>query len=102
MLIFYLLCSKLCLIIITIYVYSRQSKKTVLIWCIYKWHQNTLHVLLDYDYSIRAYQSLVAIFKKLFPIMLALCLMLSVTYYAQNYAGKISWSLVVVSPCLNC
>ena len=22
-----------------------------------------------------------------FPIMLALCLMLSVTYYAQNYAG---------------
>ena len=26
--------------------------------------------------------------------MLALCLMLSVTYYAQNYAGIISWSLV--------
>ena len=26
--------------------------------------------------------------------MLALCLMLSVTYYAQNYAGIIGWSLV--------
>ena len=29
-----------------------------------------------------------------FPIMLALCLMFSVTYYAQNYAGIIGWSLV--------
>ena len=27
------------------------------------------------------------------PIMLALCLMLSATYYAQNYAGIIGWSL---------
>ena len=27
--------------------------------------------------------------------MLALCLMLSVTYYAQNYAGIIGWSLYV-------
>ena len=26
--------------------------------------------------------------------MLALCLMLSVTYYAKNYAGIIGWSLV--------
>ena len=25
--------------------------------------------------------------------MLALCLMLSVTYYAQNYAGIVGWSL---------
>ena len=33
-------------------------------------------------------------FSKIFPIMLALCLMLSVTYYAQNYAGIIGWSLV--------
>ena len=31
---------------------------------------------------------------KIFPIMLALCLMLSVTYYAQNYAGIIGWSLI--------
>ena len=29
--------------------------------------------------------------------MLALCLMLSVTYYAQNYAGIIGWSLLGTS-----
>ena len=29
-----------------------------------------------------------------FSIMLALCLMLLATYYAQNYAGIINWSLV--------
>ena len=33
-------------------------------------------------------------FSNYFPIMLALCLMLSVTYYAQNYAGIIGWSLI--------
>ena len=27
--------------------------------------------------------------------MLALCLMLLATYYAQNYAGIISWSLIM-------
>ena len=27
--------------------------------------------------------------------MLALCLMLLATYYAQNYAGIIGWSLVI-------
>ena len=32
-------------------------------------------------------------FSKLRPIILALCLMLSVTYYVQNYAGIIGWSL---------
>ena len=31
---------------------------------------------------------------EIFPIMLALCSMLSVTYYAQNYAGIIGWSLM--------
>ena len=30
----------------------------------------------------------------IFPIMLALCLMLSVTHYAQNYAGIIGKSLL--------
>ena len=44
-------------------------------------------MFLDNDYSIRVYHSFVA-------IMLALCLMLSVTYYAQTYAGIIGWSLV--------
>ena len=34
-----------------------------------------------------------------FPIMPALCLMLSVTHYAQNYAGMIGGSLYVTAPC---
>ena len=34
-------------------------------------------------------------FFKIFPIMLALRLMLSVTYYAQNYVGIIGWSLFI-------
>ena len=53
---------------------------------------NTLYVLLNNGCSIRVYQSFVASFKT-FPIMPALCSMLSVTYYAQNYAGIIGWSL---------
>ena len=44
-------------------------------------------LLLNNDCSIRVYQSFVAIFQKIFSIILALCLILSVTYYAQNYAG---------------
>ena len=31
-----------------------------------------------------------------FKNILALCLMLSVTYYAQNYAGIIGWSLMIL------
>ena len=50
-------------------------------------------VFSDNDCLIRIYQSFVAIF----PIMLALCLMLSVTYYAQNYAAIIGWSLQVTT-----
>ena len=34
-------------------------------------------------------------FSKVFPIMLALYLMLSVTYYAQSYAGIMGWSLIL-------
>ena len=34
-------------------------------------------------------------FSKVFTIILALCLMLSVTYYVQNYAGIICWSLLL-------
>ena len=51
-------------------------------------------LFLDNDCSIRVYQSFIATHTHTFPIMLALCLMLSVTYYAQNYAGIISWSLL--------
>ena len=67
----------------------------VLLWCIYKWHQNTLHVLKDNGCSIRVYQSFVTIFQKI-PVMLALCLILSVTYYTQNYAGIIGWTLSLI------
>ena len=75
--------------------YSR-NLKTVLLGCIYKWQQNILYVLLGNDCSVRVYQSIICCnFLKIFPIMLALCLMLSVTYYAQSYAGIIGWSLVL-------
>ena len=67
---------------------------TVLLECIYKWQQNTFHVLLDHDYSIRIYQSFAANFSKILPIMLALCLILLLTYYVQNYTGIIGWSLL--------
>ena len=33
------------------------------------------------------------VFSQTLPIMLALCLMLLATYYAQNNAGIIDWSL---------
>ena len=53
-------------------------------------------ILLDNDCSIRVYQSFVAIFQKLFLLFcMALCLMLSVIYYAQNYTGIIGWTLIV-------
>ena len=35
---------------------------------------------------------------KIYPIMLALCLMLSMTYYAKSYAGIIGWSLLITQP----
>ena len=34
-------------------------------------------------------------FIKIFPIMLALCSVLLVTHYAQNYVGIIGWSLLM-------
>ena len=57
-------------------------------------------MLLSYaDCSIRAHRSFTTIFQKClilllvyilhFPIMLALCLLLSMIHYAQNYAGII-------------
>ena len=40
---------------------------------------------------------------KIFPIMVALYLMLSVTYYARNYAGIyiIGWSVICIGTYLN-
>ena len=49
---------------------------------VYKWQQNALYALLDNDCSIRVYHHLLQFFK-IFPIMLILCLALSVIYYAQ-------------------
>ena len=47
------------------------------------------------DCSIRVYGSLIIFFLKTLPIMLALCLMLLVTYYAFNYARIIGQDLIV-------
>ena len=42
---------------------------------------------------LEVYRSLLIFFNQTLPIMLALCLMLLGTYYAQNYAGIIDQSL---------
>ena len=65
-----------------------------------------MHISFN-DCSIRVYPSFAATCHKcrnvainefyIFPIMLALCLMLSVTHYAQNYAGIIGGSLVAIA-----
>ena len=48
--------------------------------------------------SIRVYRSLIIFLAKRFPFMLAFCLMLLATHYAQNYAAIIGWSLAI---CIN-
>ena len=54
----------------------------------------TSYIILDNDCSIRVCQSHVAIYQKIISYYAGIMLiMLSVTYYAQNYAGIISWSL---------
>ena len=53
---------------------------------------NTLYVLLDNGCSIRVYQSFVTTF----PIILALCSMLSVIYYAPNHIACVIIALVAV------
>ena len=55
-------------------------------------------VLLEYidrllQFSIKSMSIAINVFY-IFPIILALCLILSLTHYAQNYAGIISGSLV--------
>ena len=68
--------------------------KTVLLGCIYKWQQNALQFFNLEQTIFQQHCN----FSKIFPTMLALCLMLSVTYYAQNYAGIIGWSLLQTLP----
>ena len=75
-------------------------KKTVILQCImdlpYVLHLMT--VLLEYIDCFAATchkcRNIAINEFYIFPIMLALCLMLSVTYYAQNYAGIIDGSLM--------
>ena len=90
----YLLCSKLwsririvlSLLSDSLFIYKMQFRKTNLL-------KMALYVLLDNDCLIRVYQSFVVIFK-IFPIVLALCLMLSVT-------SKLCWhnQLVLINLC---
>ena len=55
---------------------------------------HTLTVLLEYIHCSQNLQLILLLISILqFPIMLALCLMLSMTHYAQNYAGIIGGSL---------
>ena len=80
--------------------------KTVLFECINE-SIKVYHYALSYDdSSIRVYRSFITIFHEClillflfivhFPIMVALWLMFSVTYHAQNYAGIICGSLACI------
>ena len=58
-------------------------------------------VLLEYIDHLQKFSINTNITINLFyilPIMLALCLMLSLTHYAQNYAGIIGASLPTIVP----
>ena len=67
---------------------------------------NSINFTIFNDCSIRVYRSFVGTCHKwmnivinvfyILPVILALCLMLSVTHYAQNYAGIIGGSLGMV------
>ena len=52
-----------------------------------------MYVLLDNDCSIGVYQSFVAIFQNVAYYACIILNAFSVTYYAQIYAGIISWTL---------
>ena len=57
-------------------------------------------VLLEYMDCLHTFHQCISIVINvfyIFPIMLTLCLMLSVTHYAQNYAGIIGGSLAPTS-----
>ena len=75
---------------------------------------NVCHYALSYDdCSIRVHRLFTTILHKClililllkyiiyFPVMLALCLMLSMTYYAENYAGIIGGSLDTPHYCIS-
>ena len=67
---------------------------------IYEHYYNRVYDLLANDCSIRVYQSIccnkyVYCTIYILPIMPALCLVLAVIHYAQNYAGIIGGSLII-------
>ena len=66
--------------------------KTVLLGCTYKCQQYTVCFLIQWELN-DSISIICCNFSKAFITMPALCLMLSVTCYAQNYAGIIGWSL---------
>ena len=56
---------------------------------------HAMTVLLKYTDCSLQFSKMFDIVILHFPIMLTLCLMLSMTYYAQNYAGIIGGSLII-------
>ena len=108
----YLSCSKLCLRIrnvlslFSLFMYIQvcmnklllitQFRKTVLLGCLYKWQKTQLPGIFSKTMTVQL--EYINHLSKTLPISLALCLILSVTYYTQNCAGIIGWSLL----CLIC
>ena len=50
-------------------------------------------------FYVNAYVNIATNISYIFPIVLVLCLMLSVTYYTQNYAGTMDGSLMTTAVC---
>ena len=70
---------------------------TVLLECIHIYHKiDVVNVLLEYIYTHIENLDLQSYFSQALPIMRWLCLILLVTYYAQNYTCIISWSLKII------
>ena len=59
-----------------------------------KYGECSIRVIISMVSVLLEYIDLINIFSQTLPIMLALCLMLLGTYYAQNYAGIIDRSLL--------
>ena len=64
-------------------------------WPQYYAHEKTSAFLYQVSAWLLYYKSFYKDCFKIVPIMLALCLMLSETYYAQNYAGIIGLGLAM-------
>ena len=60
--------------------------------CYRKSDDQNIYKLTDNDYFV-----VVLFISQILPIILVLCLMLSTTYYAQNYGGIIGLCLLIIS-----